>query len=90
MNTACTYDPRKTKDISVDITKSLIPETQKQMFNILEHLLQESYANLTLETPVKAEEQAAKYINNDKRPLSLNHKLTILYTKSIPRTTPTE
>ena len=49
----------------VEITKSLIQETQKQMFNILEHSLQKSYATLTLETPVKAKEQSAKYINND-------------------------
>ena len=65
MNTECTYNPQKSKDIEVDITKSLIQETQKQMFNILEQSLQQSYANLTLETPVKAEEQSAKFINND-------------------------
>ena len=65
MNTDCTFDPQTTKHIVVGITKSLIQETQKQMFSAFEQSLQQTYTSLSLETPVKAEEQSAKFVNND-------------------------
>ena len=65
VNTDCTFDPQTAKHIVVGITKSLIQKTQKQMFSAFKQSLQQSYASLSLETPVKAEEQSAKFINND-------------------------
>ena len=65
INTDCTYDPQTVKHIVVGITKTLVQETQKQMFSAFEQLLQQTYASLSLDTPVKAEEQCTKCINNE-------------------------
>ena len=65
LNTECTFDPQTVKHILVGITKTVIQETQKQMYNAIEQSLQQTYATLSLETPVKAEEQSMQYINNE-------------------------
>ena len=65
LNTDCTFDPQTVKHILVGITKTVIQETQKQMYNAIEQSLQQTYATLSLETPVKAEEQSMQYINNE-------------------------
>ena len=56
INTDCTFDPQTVKHIVVGLTKTLVQETQKQMFSAFEQSLQQTYASLSLETPVKAEE----------------------------------
>ena len=65
VNTDCTFDPQTVKHIVVGLTKTLVQETQKQMFSAFEQSLQQTYASLSLETPVKAEEQSTKFINNE-------------------------
>ena len=65
LNTDCTFDPQTVKHILVGITKTVIQETQKQMYSAIEQSLQQTYATISLETPVKAEEQSIKYINNE-------------------------
>ena len=65
LNTDCMFDPQTVKHILVGITKLVIQETQKQMYSALEQSLQQTYATISLETPVKAEEQSMKYINNE-------------------------
>ena len=65
LNTDCTFDPQTVKHILVGLTKTVIQETQKQMYSAFEQSLQQTYATISLETPVKAEEQSMKFINNE-------------------------
>ena len=53
------------KHIVVGLTKTIVQETQKQMYSAFEQLLQQTYARLSLETLVKAKEQSTKFINNE-------------------------